>query len=203
MIKHTVAGAAAAVLLLWSGCKREEVTHARVAKASGPALAAAPGGPPPGMVGPPPGMAGDVAPPPAPSRKLAWKLPNGWNDSRPGGMRYATLKPAGAERVDVSVTFLPGTAGGELANVNRWRGQIGLPPLDAAALGAARKPLRAKAGTVSLYDFTSEGQQKNRMIAGLLVADGNSWFVKMVGEAGPVGAVRGDFMKVLESLHFE
>jgi hypothetical protein len=118
-------------------------------------------------------------------------------------MRYATLKPAGAAGVDISVTFLPGSAGGELANVNRWRGQIGLPALDDAQLGAARKPVRTKAGTLSLYDFTGEGRQKSRMIAGLLVSEGNSWFVKMTGDAEAVASVRADFLKVLESLHFE
>jgi len=115
-------------------------------------------------------------------------------------MRYATLKPAVAGKVDVSVVVLPGPAGGELANVNRWRGQIGLPPLDEGALGKARQTVRSKAGEVSLYDFTSEGQAKSRLVAGLISAGGNTWFIKMVGDAGPVGSTRLDFIHLLESL---
>ena len=30
---------------------------------------------------------------------------------------------------DLSITAFPGDVGGELANVNRWRGQVGLEPL--------------------------------------------------------------------------
>jgi hypothetical protein len=115
-------------------------------------------------------------------------------------MRYATLKAPVDGRIDVSVTVLPGEAGGELANVNRWRGQIGLPAMDAAALAAARAPLRTKVGTVSIYDFTNDGSAKSRVVAGLTVVDGNTWFVKMTGDAAAVAAARPDFLRIVESL---
>ena len=77
-------------------------------------------------------------PPPRPTGQgaLKWALPKGWTETPGSGMRYATLTPPGAGKVEMSVVVLPGAAGGELANVNRWRGQIGLPPLDEAALGS-------------------------------------------------------------------
>jgi len=195
----------AAVLSLAPGCRRDEVTHARVPKPA-PAEGGAAQAPPAGMpMMPPPGMAGDVPPPPTPtgSSALKWKLPQGWTQSLAGGMRYATIKPAAAGRVDVSVVVLPGAAGGELANVNRWRGQIGLPPIDEPALVSARKAIKTPAGTVSVYDFTSEGKVKTRMVAGTLSAGGNSWFVKMVGDADPVGSSRPDFIHLLETLRFD
>jgi hypothetical protein len=112
-------------------------------------------------------------------------------------MRYATLKPPVGGRIDVSVTVLAGEAGGELANVNRWRGQIGLPPIDGAALAAAREPLKTKAGTVSVYDFKGDG---GAVVAGLTFVDGNTWFVKMTGDPGAVAAARPDFLRIVESL---
>jgi hypothetical protein len=150
-------------------------------------------------------MAGDLPPPPAVTGPaLRWTLPNGWSENLSGGMRYATLKPATPGRVEVTVVVLPGPAGGELANVNRWRGQIGLAPIDEPALAGARKRIATKAGPVSVYDFESEGQARSRVVAALATAaDGNSWFVKMSGDAAPVGAARGDFVRLLESLRFE
>jgi hypothetical protein len=146
----------------------------------------------------------DVAPPPAPAgRPLAWTLPSGWSETRGGGgMRYATLV-APVPGVDVSVTVLAGDAGGELANVNRWRNQIGLPPLDGAALERARKPVGARLGPVALYDFTSEGAPRRRVVAGWAQVAGNTWFVKMSGDDGPVGAARPDFVRIVESLRLE
>ena len=133
---------------------------------------------------------------------IAWDLPKGWTEARPGGMRIATLKPPAAGKVDVSVIMIPGAAGGELANVNRWRGQIGLSPIDEAARAQMRKEVPSKAGAVSLYDFAGEGAGKQRMIAGLLFVGGQSWFVKMTGDDEPVAASRADFAKLLATLHF-
>ena len=118
-------------------------------------------------------------------------------------MRYATLKAPVDGRLDVSVTVLPGEAGGELANVNRWRGQIGLPNLDEGTLAAARRPVETKAGVVSLYDFTSEGTQRSRVVAGLALVEGNTWFIKMTGEAPAVEKAHADFLRIVESLHLD
>ncbi len=148
-------------------------------------------------------MTGDVPPPPRPEGGLAWTLPKGWEQSVAGGMRYATLKAPAKGKLDVSVVVLPGPAGGELANVNRWRGQIGLGPIDAVELAAARKAVKSKAGEVALYDFTSDGQVKSRLVAGLTQAQGNTWFVKMVGDAEPVAAAHPEFIHLLESLRLE
>lgn len=189
--------------LALAACNREEVTHFRVAK-SGPT-----GGAEAGAMAahqspaPPPGMAGDVAPPPTPGQALRWTLPKGWTDERQGGMRYATLKIPAKGRIDASVVVLPGPAGGELMNVNRWRGQIGLGPIDDAALAAARQAVPSKAGAVSTYDFTSDGQKKSRLIAGLLEAGGSTWFVKVTGDAEAVTAARADFLSLLGSLRLE
>ncbi len=118
-------------------------------------------------------------------------------------MRYATLRAPVDGRLDISVTVLPGPAGGELANVNRWRGQIGLPSLDEAALVAARKALRTRAGPVSLYDFTSAGEKKSRVVAGLALVDGNTWFIKMTGDASAVEKAHADFLRIVESLRLD
>lgn len=198
--------AACAAAVLAAGCRRDQVTHFRVDKgiesASASVAAAGPmgGG---GMGGG--GMQGDVPAPPKPDAALTWTLPAGWTQELVGGMRYATLRPPGSVpgKLDVSVVVLPGPAGGELANVNRWRNQIGLPPIDEAGLAKSRAVVRTKAGPLHVYDFTSEGQPRNRVVAGLTSARGDTWFVKVTGDAAAVGAARADFMKLLGSLRFE
>jgi hypothetical protein len=149
---------------------------------------------------------GELPPPPRPTGKgaLKWTLPKGWTEAQGSGMRFATLTPPGPGKAELSVVVLPAPAGGEWANVNRWRGQIGLPPLGEKELGSARKEVKTKAGLVSLYDFTSQGQNQSRMITGLLTTtDGNIWFLKLVGDAGPVGKAKPGFMRFLETLHLD
>jgi hypothetical protein len=141
--------------------------------------------------------------PPTPSgaEALKWTLPKGWTQTFPGGMRYATLKVPGAGKIDGSVVTLPGDSGGELANVNRWRGQIGLGLTDAAGLAAARTTVKTRAGAANVYDFTSEGGTKSRLIAAILMVDGSSWFIKLTGDAEPVTAARPAFLELVRSLH--
>jgi hypothetical protein len=189
--------------LSWSGCKRDEPKP--IVPVSSPEARQQMLNPPMPPGHPPINPNGGEMPslpPPAPieGSALAWDLPKGWSEARPGGMRFATLKPPVTGKVDVSVIMLPGTGGGELGNVNRWRGQVGLAPIDEAARMQMRKEIKSKAGVVSLYDFVGEGADKQRMIAGLLLVDGRSWFLKMTGDPDPVGAARADFVKVLESL---
>jgi hypothetical protein len=189
------------------GCKDDGVRHYRVAKGEAaphshthdampeghPATGEAPGG-----------MKGDVAPPPRPTGPgtLQWTLPKGWTEiAGEGGMRYATLKAPEADGVDISVTVLSSRGGGELANVNRWRGQISLAPIDEAAMAKARRSVTSKAGKVSVYDFTGEGANQDRLVAGLLEApDGNTWFLKMKGKPASVAKALSNFNRFLESL---
>jgi len=174
-------------------CSREDVTSYRVAKVPTPVVASAA-----------PMQAASASLPPAPQGgALRWTLPAGWSEKPGGQMRYATLQAPVTGRLDASVVVLPGPAGGELANVNRWRNQIGLPPLDDGALAKARKSVKTKAGTVKIYDFTSASTPPTRVVAGLAEGKGDTWFVKMTGDASTVAAVRDDFMKLLGSLRFE
>ena len=199
--------ALSAGVMFMLGCNRDQVSHATPIQTA-PAPQSAPGMPPAGAPG---GMGGAMSgaqlpPPPRPTGNgaMKWSVPKGWTETQGSGMRFATLTPPGGIKAELAVVVLPGAAGGEPANVNRWRGQIGLQPLDDNALAGLRKPVKCKAGTVSVYDFTSEGQVKSRMVSGLLsTTDGNTWFLKLTGDADAVGKAKADFMRFLESLHLD
>jgi hypothetical protein len=148
--------------------------------------------------------AANVPPPPTPKGSLKWTLPKGWSELPGGGMRFATFKAPFAGKLEATVVVLPGPAGGELANVNRWRGQIGLPAMDEASLAKGRSVIKTKAGALNVYDFTSEGQAKSRLVAGYITTpDGNTWFIKMTGDEAPVAKAKPEFMTILGSVHLD
>src|ERR1043165_1551390 len=65
------------------------------------------------------------------SPQLKYKTPDGWTATPGGQMRVASFAVTkDGKKVDVSVIPLAGSAGGEAANVNRWRGQVALGPLE-------------------------------------------------------------------------
>ena len=58
-----------------------------------------------------------------------WTVPANWKAEPLGSMRKGSWSISGHEQyAEVSVLAFPGTVGGVTANINRWRGQIGLPP---------------------------------------------------------------------------
>ncbi len=190
------------LLGLTLGCRPDGVSHFRVPKETAAPHPDHPGHAEEAM---PPQAAGPESAGPAASARgpLKWSLPKGWSELPGDGMRFATFKTPVAGRLEATVVVLPGPAGGELANVNRWRGQITLPPIDEQALAAARVVLKTKAGAVNLYDFTNDGT-KSRLVAGLIsTPDGNTWFLKMSGDAAAAAKAKPDFMRILESLRLD
>lgn len=96
----------------------------------------------------------------------SWRIPDDWirsEQDRP--MRLATfLAPASAEdngsndRVEVAITRFAGRVGGELANVNRWRGQVGLAPLDEEELDASLRRWSGPDGKVYAARIKASGR---------------------------------------------
>jgi hypothetical protein len=197
------------LLSLALACSSDQVSHFRVPKEA----PFTPSGPRPAMppqpmgerTGDNMGSSAEMPQPPAPNAPLKWSLPKGWSEAKGGGtMRFATFKAPYAGKLEATVVVLPGPAGGELANVNRWRGQIGLPPLDEPGLAKARTALKTKAGALNVYDFTSEGQAKSRLVAGYIsTPDGSTWFLKLTGDADPVGKAKPDFLTILGSVRLD
>jgi hypothetical protein len=139
--------------------------------------------------------------PSARPKGLRWSVPAGWRERAGTGMRAATFElPVERGRAEATVVALPGDVGGELANVNRWRGQIALPPLTPNQLAGARAELRAPAGRVSVYDFSSGADPVQRLVAGMVKVRGTTWFFKLMGESRAVGAHKPVFLKLLEGL---
>ena len=139
----------------------------------------------------------------APSRPrgLRWTTPAGWKEVAGSGMRVASFSlPKTAGKAEVTVVALPGDVGGELANVNRWRGQLALPPISEAELPAARATVRTPLGAMFVYDFTGSGEKKTRLVAGMIQVSGTMWFFKLMGDEKAAAAAKPAFLKLLEGL---
>lgn len=136
------------------------------------------------------------APSVARPNSLAWRAPSGWKEKAGDGMRLATLLPPAEDgQAELSIVQLEGEAGGDLANVNRWRGQLGLSSTDSLA---GSEPVTTKAGKALLVDL--KGDDK-RMIAAILKVGGATWFFKLSGPASAVAAAKPGFLSFLGTLH--
>ncbi len=134
--------------------------------------------------------------------QLRWTLPAGWKESPPSEFRVASFRVRGKdarEDADVSVVPLPGDAGGDLANVNRWRGQVDLAPVTEEELPALAEKVEVGGQPAALYDLAGEDQ---RILAVILHRDGMAWFFKMTGNPAWVAQQKPAFVEFLKSLQF-
>jgi hypothetical protein len=138
---------------------------------------------------------------------LEYRRPAGWQEAPPGQMRAASLRVAGKEgrQADVSVIPLPGLAGSDLNNVNRWRGQVGLPGVSEEELAKLAQPVEIAGQPAKLYEQagTNPGSgEKSRILAAITRRDGVAWFFKMTGDDGLVVEQKPAFIEFLKSVSF-
>lgn len=138
---------------------------------------------------------------------LQYTLPPGWEAKPLAPMRAASFKAiaSNGKELDVSVVTLAGAAGGNLANVNRWREQVKLPPIDEATLEQSAEHVRVDHLDFLLFDLASaepigEGSEKQRILAAILDHHGRSWFIKMTGQDEAVASQKNAFADFLRGL---
>jgi hypothetical protein len=144
---------------------------------------------------------------PSQGAPLQYTLPSNWEEKPLSPMRLASFRataPNGKE-LDVSVVSLPGMAGGDLANVNRWRGQVQLEPVDEETLAKSAEHVKADGHDFLLVDLVSEKpigevQEKQRILGAILDENDRSWFIKMTGEDAAVKSQKSLFIDFLRGL---
>ena len=102
---------------------------------------------------------------------------------------------------DLSVTAFPGDVGGELANLNRWRGQLQLPPLAEADVAGAVTRLSPNGLSVTLVDFAGGPADKPvRMLGAIVPHGGATWFFKLTGPVDLVAKEKPAFLAFVQTL---
>ena len=142
------------------------------------------------------------------SPKIQVTAPEGWAPGKGSEMRVASFAINGDDgaSADVSVIPLPGDSGSVLDNVNRWRGQIQLPPLSGADDPALGVEMEGAAGKLFVTHMVSESPAANGKKAAIstaiLKAQGITWFFKIIGDADLVQANREKFETFARSAKF-
>jgi hypothetical protein len=106
-----------------------------------------------------------------------WKLPAGWTELPGNEFRFATLEiPAGNKKLELTVSTLELSDVSEqdyiLANINRWRGQLGLGELAASDLAA--ESIASQVGDYPVTFINIVGAGSGTMASGPFAASARS-----------------------------
>lgn len=115
------------------------------------------------------------------------------------------VKAQNGKQADVSIVPLAGTAGGDLANVNRWRGQVGLKPVTEDELPKLASSVTVGSEPAQFYEFAGESPsagEKMRVLVAVQHRGGAAWFYKMSGDDEVVAQQKSTFIEFLKSIKF-
>lgn len=194
------------VLLALTACRDDEIVAYRVPKPkdpapAAPAAAASPHAAPIAAAtpaAPGAGMAGTTVAT-ATGAALTWSAPAHWEAKAGSAMRkgtYLITGDAGAT-AELAITAFPGDVGGEAANVNRWRGQVGLPPLADAATAASLIRLEANGLKLAVVDAAGPS---SHLLGAMVPFDGGIWFFKLVGPDALIAREKAAFLQFLQTV---
>jgi len=133
------------------------------------------------------------------STPLAVKTPGGWVEVAPKPVTLKTYQAADG-KVEITITQLGGTAGGMLPNINRWRNQIGLGPIDLSQSATELQPLETPSGKAIVVDFAGNGAGAKRITGAIVSQPNQTWFIKMMGPAEEVAKEKEAFLGLLKTL---
>jgi len=140
---------------------------------------------------------------------FAWDLPEGWKVLPPRQFRDAHFTLERDPSVECYLTVIGGSGGGLEGNVNRWRQQMQMPPLDAAAIAQLPtvKFFKRDAPYVELTGtFVGRGGEAKAdygFHAIFLEMPGTTLTFKMTGPAAVLAQEKEHFLQLAGSLRLE
>jgi hypothetical protein len=144
----------------------------------------------------------NTAVPTAEGAGLTWSAPADWKPKEASAMRkgsYSVPGPGGVTG-DLSITAFPGDVGGELANVNRWRGQVHLSPISEAELPANVTREEHDGLQFAIVDFAETGPNPQRILGAIIPYNGATWFFKLAGPDAVVAGAKPGFLAFLQTV---
>jgi hypothetical protein len=211
------------VALLAGGCKDRQITSYRAPKDPAPVLpterasagthlpadhppidsAQLPSDHPP--IGASQAQGGSMAATPVPTGggNLTWTAPAHWIARPASSMRKGTfiVKGDDGREAELAISAFPGDTGGLHPNLNRWRGQLGLPPAPDAELDAALQHIDGGDLHFEVIDIAgTPNGNPTRMLGAILSRPGETWFFKLTGPDALVAREKPAFLDFLKTV---
>ena len=126
----------------------------------------------------------------------AWDKPKSWTQKLGGSMRVVSFSLAKSD-LDVSIVQLGGSAGGLVANINRWRGQLSLADETEENILTSLKKESSKISGFSWIQLSNESES---FLVSIYNLPGLTLFVKAKGSIKTIDAEKENFLNLCKSI---
>ena len=133
-----------------------------------------------------------------------WVTPESWIKFEGSSMRLASFEiPYSTGSGDLSIMELGGDGGGLEANVNRWRGQIGLDPLTKLEIKDEAGNGVSQIGNYLLFQLINLEKKESAFLAAVFPLESRTLFIKLTASADGILEIEKDFKDFCSSMKFE
>jgi hypothetical protein len=136
--------------------------------------------------------------------------PDGWEARPPIDKQGVHIPvvfrvPANGGEAEATAMPLPGDGGGLAFNVNRWRRQAGLPPVEEEQIRRDARTLKMGDTEAIYVDLSGPGAGAPKRILGVLLPHGKkeTWFFTFKGPPDLVGKEQSHFETFVKSVRFD
>lgn len=143
---------------------------------------------------------------PAPNRNAgqpAWTAPSHWKQQAPGAMQAAKYAVGEGKAVaEITAVFLGGMGGALKANLDRWRGQLGLAPSAASEVDQQAKSFAALGSGARIVELSGTDMKEGNpadMIVLVVPSGAGTWFYKLMGDKSVVAKEKDALIAFVKS----
>ena len=134
------------------------------------------------------------------SQEVQWITPSHWLTQPTSSMRIGSfIVPFSEGQADLSVIKLGGDAGGMVANVNRWRGQLGLDQHDESEINKYILKESSNMGEFFWLTLLNPDNEDLGFIISIFTSSNSSIFVKLSASHMGIKELKSEFLSFCES----
>ena len=138
--------------------------------------------------------------------KPNFEAPESWKAKAPGQMVQSAYNIEGdSGQAEVTVSKFPGAVGGMVANIQRWRGQLGLAPGSAEEAQRSAEMIevggKKESYLVDLKGTNARTSKPARMVAVGVPYQGETWFFKLMGDEAVVSKEKDAFVRFIKTAY--
>ena len=134
--------------------------------------------------------------------KLSWEKPETWIETSGHAMRLVSFNVPFSKGIgDLSMTTFEGSSGGVEANVNRWRQQIGLEPLNVSEIEQSSYSKDGRLGEYKFFKLMNEKNPDSAILSAIFELESSTLFVKLAINYNGIEEAENDFITFCKSIH--
>ena len=132
---------------------------------------------------------------------LTYNAPEDWVESTGSSMRIASYTvPYNGGFGDLSVIRLGGDAGGIVANVNRWRGQLNLPPVNKENINKITFFGKGNSASYKWFKIINDNEPTSAFLCAILPEKNTTLFIKLNLPIAAITEVESEFLDFCSSI---